>query len=388
MTVLRRLLAALASLKLTIACLLAGMVLVLLATFAQKDAGIFYIQKQYFQTFFIWWTPSGTGMRLPVFFGGYSLGGVLVLNLFAAHVRRFVYSWQRLGLWLTHAGVLLLIAGMFVTAVLAVESRLELDLGQTRNYSEDSRHVELVAINVSHPDYDEVVSFPPSVFGHVGLISDPRLPFKLKLHRYFANSDLSERPPMVATEPPLATAGTGAHLLARPLPVSWSDDAMNAATLVVEPCTGAAAQTGPTYALSNALLLPEEIVWQGETWRLALRAKRYYTSYSVTLREFHHDIYPGTDIPRNFSSKVTLNYPAGQAGRDELIFMNHPLRTGGKTYYQSQFRNEDRTSILQVVENPGWTIPYIACLMVAAGLLLHFLLRLTSFLRARQRRTG
>lgn len=92
----------------------------------------------------------------------------------------------------------------------------------------------------------------------------------------------------------------------------------------------------------------------------------------MTLKEFKHDIYPGTDIPKNFSSLVRLADPSRAEDRDVLIYMNHPLRYGGKTFYQASFGQNDRLSVFQVVRNPGWLIPYLSCVMVAAGLLLHF----------------
>jgi hypothetical protein len=52
--------------------------------------------------------------------------------------------------------------------------------------------------------------------------------------------------------------------------------------------------------------------------------------------------------------------------------MNQPLRYLGKTYYQASFGKGDTLSILQVVENPGWLLPYISCVLVTLGLLIHF----------------
>ena len=52
--------------------------------------------------------------------------------------------------------------------------------------------------------------------------------------------------------------------------------------------------------------------------------------------------------------------------------MNQPLRYEGKTYYQSSFGKNDTLSIFQVVENPGWVIPYLSCVLVTLGLLIHF----------------
>ena len=43
----------------------------------------------------------------------------------------------------------------------------------------------------------------------------------------------------------------------------------------------------------------------------------------------------------------------------------------------------DAGTVLQVVRNPGWELPYLACAMVALGMLLHFGLNLVSFLNRR-----
>ena len=43
----------------------------------------------------------------------------------------------------------------------------------------------------------------------------------------------------------------------------------------------------------------------------------------------------------------------------------------------------ETTTILQVVRNPGWLIPYISCALVAIGMLVHFGIYLTQFLLRR-----
>ena len=63
--------------------------------------------------------------------------------------------------------------------------------------------------------------------------------------------------------------------------------------------------------------------------------------------------------------------------------MNHPLRHAGETFYQSGFLPNDQGTILQVVRNPGWLLPYISCILVAGGMLIHFGIHLTGFLRRR-----
>jgi hypothetical protein len=63
--------------------------------------------------------------------------------------------------------------------------------------------------------------------------------------------------------------------------------------------------------------------------------------------------------------------------------MNHPLRYDGRTYFQMSFAENDTVSILQVVKNPGWLLPYISCLLLALGLMVQFGIHLGGFLRKR-----
>ena len=63
--------------------------------------------------------------------------------------------------------------------------------------------------------------------------------------------------------------------------------------------------------------------------------------------------------------------------------MNNPLRYGGFTFYQSGFDRDNQGTILQVVRNPSWITPYIACLIVGAGLTIQFLSHLIPFLKRR-----
>jgi cytochrome c biogenesis protein ResB len=115
---------------------------------------------------------------------------------------------------------------------------------------------------------------------------------------------------------------------------------------------------------------------EGRTWELALRFTRAYLPARIELLDFKHDRYPGTDIPYNFSSDVRLHEPGSQRGRDTLIYMNHPLRYEGLTFYQASFANNDTMSMFQVVHNPARWIPYVATAVTTIGLVLQFLISL------------
>jgi hypothetical protein len=71
-----------------------------------------------------------------------------------------------------------------------------------------------------------------------------------------------------------------------------------------------------------------------------------------------------------------------------LIRMNAPLRYGGETFYQASFLPGDQASILQVVRNPAAVTPYLACTLVALGLVVQFLTHLFGFAKKQAQKTA
>ena len=47
--------------------------------------------------------------------------------------------------------------------------------------------------------------------------------------------------------------------------------------------------------------------------------------------------------------------------------MNNPLFHSGETFYQSRFFPGEKGTVLQVVRNPVWWMPYLSCVIVTAG---------------------
>jgi hypothetical protein len=371
---------AITSLKLTIVCLAALMVLVFACTLAQVNLGTFGAVALFMRAWLVWWDVPGTALRIPVFPGGALVGLVLLVNLVAAQGRRLELSWRKAGLWITHAGLILLFVGEFVTAVFQKDMQLAIEVGQTAEYVEAPRELELALVDTSDPKVDDVWSIPEARLGRGGTIPIPGSPVQLQVKGYFRNAALGMRGP--ADPPSPVTAGVGTNGAVRELPPVSRDEEMNRAAAFVEPVAGG--RSYGTFLVSNALGAPQTFVHEGRTYVLAMRNRREYLPYTVALKEFRHDVYPGTNIPKNFASLVHLVNPETRENRDVLIYMNQPLRYDGKAFYQSSFGKNDTLSILQVVENPGWLIPYVSTALVTIGLLVHFAISLRRSMRRRQ----
>ncbi len=367
------------SLELTIVGLVALMVLVIWCTLAQVDLGSYMAVRQTMRTIFVWWHVPGTHRRIPVFPGGALVGGVLMVNLVAAQLGRLVLTWKKLGIWIIHLGLILLFIGEFVTGLFQVEMRMAIEEGETSNFIESGRDDELVIADATDPKAVDEVQVPESLLAREGTVDVTGTPVKLNIKAYYRNASLGRRTD--ADPPALATAGVGAGIAVHELPPVTSDDEMDTRAVFVEPI--ADGRSYGTWLVSNGLGAPQSFLHEGHKYVLSLRPRRQYLPYALTLKKFHHDVYLGTDIPKNFSSLVHISNPAKGEERDVLIYMNQPLRYEGKAFYQASFGKGDTLSILQVVDNPGWLLPYVACTLVALGLLLHFGMAL----RRWQRRT-
>jgi hypothetical protein len=299
-------------------------------------------------------------------------------NLVAAFVYQFKWDRKSLGILISHAGLIVLLFGQFLAQTLSKESDMPLEIGQSSNFSESPRDLELALIDTSNSDYDEVTAIPATLLSQEGVISPPRLPFTLVVRKYFPNAQLGMAS---QANTPVATRGVGMRIAVQEVAPVSSDDDANMTTALVE--VKDTSRSFGVWLVSIGLGAPQSFNVDGKDYKIFLRHKRTYYPFTLTLKDFHHDIYPGTDIPKNFSSLVHLSNPDRRDSRNALIFMNHPLRYEGKTFYQASFGNNDHLSVLQVVDNPAAVTPYIACSMVILGLAIQFLSHLVTFAKKR-----
>src|SRR5690606_23695210 len=131
-----------------------------------------------------------------------------------------------------------------------------------------------------------------------------------------------DQTPGLAPNP--ATQGMGPQLALFPMPETFKDQERNLPAALIE-LEGAEGSLG-VWLVSPMLVQGQSFDYAGRSWRIAFRFEREYKPFSLTLLELKHDIYPGSNIPKNFSSRVQLQAVDGSEDREALIYMNHPLR--------------------------------------------------------------
>ena len=403
------------SLKLTVVLLAFAIVLVFIGTLAQADEGLYGAQAHYFKQ----WVVLGAhafGHNIPLLLpGGFLIGTLLLVNLVASHIYRFQFTFKKSGIQLAHAGVIVLLVGQLSTDLLSRELQMHFVEGETRNYSDSATEYELVFQNGN-----EVTAIPEKLLKPGTGLQIASLPFDVRVKEHWHNSDLSFRAPMMQTGKPLTPNG-----IANDFDFTRKDDAKtvderNIPTVVLEFTTpagslgtwvasdwagdpalvaavrGSFEQMGPAMAqkIAGELVTPQTVEAGGKKFIFNLRPARVMHPYSLTLLKATHTVYPGTDIPKDFRSRVRIDNSQTGEKREVEISMNHPLRYGGYTYYQYQMdagqvaEQAGRTpsSVLQVVRNPARLTPYVGCAMVGVGLAIQFMIHLAGFVSKPKKR--
>jgi len=381
---LKKILNPIASLKLTVACLLISILLVFFGTLAQVEFGIWEAQNRYFSTWWVWETIQFGEWSIPLFLpGGYLVGSVLLINLLAAHGTRFKLTWKKSGIFLTHIGILLLIVGGFITGATSHEGAMSIREGDSSRFIESFHERELAVVDKSDPETDQVVAFDTSLFQTGYRVDHPDLPFFIDVHQYFPNSRLRMREDGAAGQFTRVNRGFGQRIAVRPHRETFKQDEQNLISMEAKLVDKDSNQSLGYWLFTNAIVASQSVEAAGKTYQISLRPTRTYVPYAIKLIDFSHDKYPGTQVPVNFSSKVQLANDEGTVDRESLIYMNHPLRFEGRTFYQQSFGENDKLSVLQVVKNPGWQLPYLSCALLALGLCLQFGIHLGQFLKRR-----
>lgn len=291
---------------------------------------------------------------------------------------------RKAGIVLLHLGIAgLMLNEIYVTAT-NDEHRMTIIEGETVSHAVDIRATEMAIIDVSDPEMDQITTVPGAKLSAGEPISDDKLPFDIKCLAYLPSSDLRQA---AGSSNNFATAGVGLRFEAYELSTTAGTDSeqtVDFASAYVQ-LTSKQGKTLGTYLISQNIGESQSDAIQvgDKQYRIALRFETEYKPYSLTLEDAKVEYYIGTKTPRWYSSDVLLNDHENDVTSEQKIWMNNPLRYSDETFYQSgmnQLNDGRELTILQVVTNKGWMIPYVCCMFTVVGLMAQFGSSLISFL--------
>ncbi len=334
--------------KITIFLLLKLFFLILFATFAQVDIGIFEANKKYFTSWFIYLN------QFPIFFGGYLIGLLLLINLLSSHTTRFRLRKNYAGIFLIHFGLVLLIIGSGLTSFFAEEMQISILEGETKNYVEYPSQFEMVFIDQSKPSVDSIY---PIDFSELkkGVIFQSAT---IKVLSFAPNSIINQRG---IENPKFNQLGQSFKLIS--MPKTYKMDERNIPGMTLSFTYG---NQTDYFLLWGGSAIYQTVSIGNQDFLMKLRPKRKYLDFNIFLSDFSRVTYRQSETAQSFLSKVKLITKSGEVPFD--IQMNEPLRYSGYTFFQSSFTDDEKTSVFQVVKNPSWLIPYISSFVIIIGL--------------------
>ena len=107
-------------------------------------------------------------------------------------------------------------------------------------------------------------------------------------------------------------------------------------------------------------------------YELAYGSKIIQLPFSIFLRDFEMELYPGTENPSSFASEVTvLDHETGKK-IEHRIFMNNVLDYGGYRFFQSSYDSDGLGTILSVNHDAlGTNISYLGYFLLGLGFIIN-----------------
>jgi hypothetical protein len=320
----------------------AFMLLLVAGTWAQKSMGLFPATARFFNAWFFWVGP----VPLPA---GVTLLALIGLNMTAHFITKSQWRMPGLGTTLTHAGVLVLLAGGAITLYAKDEGFVILRYGQPTAVMVDY-HARV--LTVTHNG--KATALYPHDDLYIGQKIDLG-PTSLVIERIFRNSALKP----VAKRPQNCAGIACSFALVEKKPLA--DDESNQMGLVLR-------RGNTRFIMSEFINGPITI----DGWQAAFTRVSWPLPFVLSLTGFAYDTHPGSDMAKSYRTDLTLR--DGTQSADHSIAMNAPLRYGGYTFYQASMitlATGEIASVLNAVKNPAWIFPYAATCLFLVGFLVH-----------------
>jgi len=341
-------------------------ILVFVGTINQKWYGLYQVQIEYFTNWIKWFGYIPTPSAKFIMF-------LMSINLSCYFLRSGIWKINRLGITITHTGVMALLIGSGITHMLSYEGNMYIKEDSSSNYILDT-YVKELAIEIESENSDslEYILFDEQYLKSENILEHDSIPFKIEIIDYFTNCEVYKREKL---ESNFKGFLSNVYLEKIESNVEYEQNIPGVIFNIIseDSIIGTYAEIHKLISI-NSLFRDESenspLVINEKIYNIYLRPKRTYLPFELALIDFRKEYYPGTEEAKTYESKVFLE----QLGEID-IKMNEPLRLNGYTFYQASFV-EDNITVLAVVKNYGRLFPYISSIIMSVGILFHLFVML------------
>lgn len=369
----------------------------LLGTLAQVDHGLYAAKVKYFHSFFFTDKIFGIPVLLP---GGLLLMLILFVNMTLGAIVKVRKRWRGAGLLISHFGMLMLLAGGFVTWAFATDGYMALYPGMTSNRVESYRNWQLEVFPLDENGQAKQSWILPSDELQSIRVDEQRsydadgLPFHVIVNGFTRNAT-----PIPVTSN-AASDATGKEIdgfkLAPQKPSKEAEQNLPGAYVAFDPDGDGETVEAILWAGSYRFdpkenPMPFQFTVNGQNYGALLAKKSWQVPFEVRLDEFIFERHPGVSTARNYESRVTRFEEGGETPLE--IKMNEPMRHAGYTFFQESFGPPDGEpgemfSQFAVANNPADQWPLWALVVTGVGMGIHFCVMLIDFILRSRRKTA
>ena len=357
--------------------------LILFGTLYQVNHGLYEAQNKYFNSLFLVHQLGPVAIPLP---GGYLLMSVLGVNLVCGGLVRMRNKLRRPGILITHIGVLVLLISAGVTYHFSDRGSMGLYPGEMSDVFQSYHDWN---IEIGKPAAGATLQLIPDKLlkdlgpGDSRTFYTDALPIEVTVSNYMANAQ-----PALAEDAPPSNAQTvdGFRLVSLP-PRKESEQNVPGAYVSVTDTKSGETTEGILWGFARDPLT----VRSGDVYyTIGLTRKSYKVPFVIRVDDFRRELHAGTNMAASFESDVTKI----EDGAEEKIriWMNHPLRRRGFTFFQASWGpsnagpNDRLFTVFEVVRNPADQGPLVACIIIGIGMLIQFIQKLGRYMRTEAKR--
>lgn len=357
------------------------------ATLEQVDNGLYPTLNKYFDLKSVFLLPelNGKTVWLPLP-GGYWVCAILLVNLILGGVIRIRKGWKHAGNLIAHFGIIFMLLGAGVTYHFSERGNMAVGEGASSDVAEDYFEyvVEIAEIKDGKSENIQVIrgkDFADLDGAKLRTYRLPGQPFDLELTAYLNNCV-----PVSATERApdrQQYVADGYFLMEKPKLTKAEPAEQFTAGCYARIVPRDGKKSNP-FILAGASFHPFSYRLNDRVFTVDMHKRLWTMPFTLKLDQFTAAFHPGTMMAAKFVSKVTRLENGGEA--KATIQMNEPMRYRGLTFFQASYGppgagpGQKMYSVFEVVRNPADQWPKYSLIIVAIGMAITFLIKLSSFL--------
>ncbi len=130
----------------------------------------------------------------------------------------------------------------------------------------------------------------------------------------------------------------------------------------------------------------EKVVLDGTQIELSYGQQYINLPFSIYLKDFQLERYPGSNSPKSYASEVRVLDPENGVEMDYRIYMNHILDYGGYRFFQASYDPDELGTVLSANHDRwGTLVSYLGYFLLALGMLASLFSKHSRFRKLRQK---